>query len=222
MATGLRAVLALIIPSAVGLLLLAKPAVALLLGNGHSTPAETATTGAALAMFALGLPGFCGYLYLVRVLQSMQRARIAFYLYLVENGLNVVLAVALVGSLGVRGLALSLSISYTVAAVLAFGVFRHWFGAIGSAELWSPLWRVVIASIPMAVVVLVVSNLSGSTSVPGLLGRVVAGSVCGVVAFGAVVLWLGRRHDMRTRRRSEPRLVARSVSVEEPRAPTPS
>ena len=56
MTGGLRAILALILPSAVGLLLLAKPAVALLLGNGHSTPAETATIGAALAMFALGLP----------------------------------------------------------------------------------------------------------------------------------------------------------------------
>ena len=91
MTGGLRAVLALIIPSAVGILLLAKPSVALLLGNGHSTPAETATTGAALAMFALGLPGFCTYLYLVRVLQSMQRTRVAFYLYLVENALNIAL-----------------------------------------------------------------------------------------------------------------------------------
>jgi hypothetical protein len=74
----------------------------------------------------------------------------------------------------------------------------------------------------MAVVVLVVSNLSGSTSVPGLLGRVVAGAVCGAVTFAAVVIWLGRRHDIRMRRRTEPRLVARSVSVEEPRTPTPS
>jgi putative peptidoglycan lipid II flippase len=202
LATGLRAVLALIIPSAVGLLLLAKPAVALLLGNGHSTPAETATTGAALAMFALGLPGFCAYLYLVRVLQSMQRTKVAFFLYLVENGLNIVLAVALVGPLGVRGLALSLSVSYTVAAVLAYITFRNWFGAIGTAEIWAPLWRVAVASVPMGAVVLVVSNLSGSTSVLGLLARLVAASLCGLVVFGAVVIWLGRRHD--TRRRTEP------------------
>ena len=106
MTGGLRAVLALIIPSAVGMLLLAKPAVALLLGHGHSTPASTATTGAALAMFSLGLPGFCTYLYLVRVLQSMQRTKVAFYLYLVENALNIALAVVLVRPLGVRGLAL--------------------------------------------------------------------------------------------------------------------
>ena len=103
MSGGLRAVLALVIPSAVGMLLLAKPAVALLLGFGHSTPAETATTGAALAMFALGLPGFCAYLYFVRVLQAMQRTKVAFFLYLIENALNIVLALALDDGVGTVG-----------------------------------------------------------------------------------------------------------------------
>ncbi len=218
LATGLRAVLALIIPAAAGLLLLAKPGVALLLGNGHSTPTETATTGAALAMFALGLPGFCAYLYLVRVLQAMQRSKVAFFLYLVEVPLNIVLALILVHPLGVRGLALSLSISYTVSAVVAFATFRRWFGSIGSADLWAPLGRVVIASVPMAAVVLVMSNLSGSTTVVGLLGRVVLGGLCGAVTFGAVVIWLGRRDDRRRRGpdRDEPRLVASSTGTVPP------
>jgi putative peptidoglycan lipid II flippase len=195
MTGGLRAVLALIIPSAVGMLLLAKPAVALLLGNGHSTPAQTATTGAALAMFALGLPGFCAYLYFVRVLQSMQRTKVAFFLYLVENALNVVLALALVHPLGVRGLALSLSIAYSVAAILALATFHQWFGRLADPATWAPLWRVVIATVPMAVVVLVVSNLSGSTTIPGLLARVAGSVVAGGLTFGAVIVFLGRRHD---------------------------
>jgi putative peptidoglycan lipid II flippase len=204
MTGGLRAVLALIIPSAVGMLLLARPAVALLLGVGHSTPAETATTGAALAMFALGLPGFCAYLYFVRVLQSMQRTKFAFYLYLVENGLNIVLALLLVHSLGVRGLALSLSIAYTVSALLALGLFHQWFGRLAEREAWAPLVRVLIASVPMAVVVVVVSNLSASTSVGGLLARVVGAMVAGGLTFGAVVIWLGRRHDTHRRPPSRP------------------
>jgi putative peptidoglycan lipid II flippase len=195
MTGGLRAILALVIPSAVGMLLLARPGVQLLLGNGHSTPAETATTSAALAMFALGLPGFCAYLYFVRVLQSMQRTKVAFYLYLAENALNVALALVLVHPLGVRGLALSLSIAYTVAALLALATFHRWFGRLADHAEWSPLWRVIVASIPMALVVLVVSNLSGSTSAAGLLGRVVASLVAGGLTFGAVVVWLGRRHD---------------------------
>jgi putative peptidoglycan lipid II flippase len=195
MTGGLRAVLALIVPSAVGMLLLARPGAALLLGNGHSTPTETATTGAALAMFSLGLPGFCTYLYFVRVLQSMQRTKVAFYLYLVENGLNIALAIALVHPLGVRGLALSLSIAYTVAALLALAVFRQWFGRLAPRETWAPLWRVVIACIPMGAVVLVVSNLSGSTSPGGLLARVVGAILAGGLTFAAVVVLLGRHHD---------------------------
>jgi putative peptidoglycan lipid II flippase len=204
MSGGLRAVLALVIPSAIGMLLLAKPAVALLLGIGHSTPAETATTGAALAMFALGLPGFCAYLYFVRVLQSMQRTKVAFFLYLIENGLNVVLALALVHPLGVRGLALSLSIAYTVAALLALAVFHQWFGRLAPADTWAPLWRVVIASIPMALVVLLVSNLSGSTSTAGLFGRVVGAVVAGGITFAGGVFFLGRRHDSARRRPPPP------------------
>jgi putative peptidoglycan lipid II flippase len=204
MSGGLRAILALVIPAAVGMLLLAKPAVALLLGIGHSTPAQTATTGAALALFALGLPGFCAYLYFVRVLQAMQRTKVAFYLYLVENGINIVLAVALVHPLGVRGLALSLSIAYSVAALLALAVFHRWFGRLAPAETWAPLVRVAIATVPMAIVVLVVSNLSGSTSVAGLFARVVGSIVAGGATFAAVVILLGRRHEQRRRRPPPP------------------
>ena len=205
MSGGLRAVLALIIPSAVGMLLLARPAVALLQGYGHSSAAPTATTGEALAMFALGLPGFCTYLYLVRVLQSMQRTRVAFYLYLVENGINIVLAVLLVHTLGVRGLALSLSIAYTVAAFAALAVFHQWFGRLAPRETWAPLWRVVIASIPMAVVVLVISNLSGSTTPVGLLVRVGGAVVAGALTFGAMVIWLGQRAETQRRAGRPPR-----------------
>ena len=195
MTGGLRAVLALIIPSAVGMLLLARPALALLLGMGHSTPAQTATAGAALAMFALGLPGFCAYLYMVRVLQSMQRTKVAFFLYLLENGLNVVLALALVHPLGVRGLALSLSIAYTVAAVAAWATFRMWFGRLAEPGSWDPLRRVVVACVPMALVVLIVSNLSGSTRISALFVRVVLAVLAGGVTFVAAIVWQGRRSD---------------------------
>jgi putative peptidoglycan lipid II flippase len=203
LAGGWRSMLALIIPAAIGMLLLAKPAVALLLGHGHSTPAETEYTGAALAMFALGLPGFCSYLYVVRVLQSMQRTRVAFYLYLVENGINIALAVVLVHPLGVRGLALSLSVAYTVGALLGLALLRRWFGRLGSAATWAPLRRVGLATLAMGAVVLVVSNLSGDTKGTGLLVRVVGSVAAGLLAYAAVAVLLGRRRQAAGRRRHE-------------------
>ena len=94
----------------------------------------------------------------------MQRTKVAFYLYLVENGINVALAVALVHPLGVRGLALSLSVAYSVGALLGVArvapVVR---AASGRPHTWDPLRRVGVATVAMGVVVLVVSNLSGAT-----------------------------------------------------------
>jgi putative peptidoglycan lipid II flippase len=212
---GLRAMLALIIPAALGLLLLAKPAVALLLGHGASTPAATATTGEALAMFALGLPGFCTYLYVVRVLQSMQRTKVAFYLYLIENGINIALAVALVHPLGVRGLALSLSVAYTVGAILGIGLLRRWFGPLGTPETWDPLRRVAVATLAMGITVLVVSNVSGANQGLTLFARVVGAVVAGIIVYGGVAILLGRRAEARNReaRRHETRrLVAHQRS----------
>jgi putative peptidoglycan lipid II flippase len=158
-------------------------------------------------MFALGLPGFCTYLYIVRVLQSMQRTKVAFYLYLIENTINVALAVLLVHPLGVRGLALSLAIAYSVGALIGVALLRRWFGSLGTPETWDPLRRVAVASLAMGVTVLVVSNLSGSTHGLILFARVVGSVVAGLAVYGGLAILLGQRHAARARqaRRHETR-----------------
>lgn len=191
LSSGLRATLAIIVPAAVGMLVLARPAVALLLGHGTTSVSGTDTTGAALALFSLGLPGFSAYLYVVRVLQAIQRTKAAFWLYLVENALNVVLALALVGPLGVRGLALSLTVAYSVAAVLGIALLRRWLGTLGEAGAWAPLRRVLLSSFAMGAVVLVVSDLSAARQGLALLARVVAAVVAGTAVYGGLALLMG-------------------------------
>jgi putative peptidoglycan lipid II flippase len=198
MAFGLRGILAIIIPSAVGMIILAHPLIDLVLAHGAETEADANSTAAALALFSLGLPGFCTYLYMVRVLQAMQDTRTAFRLYLVENGLNIGFGVALVGPLGVRGLALSLTIAYSVAAVLALAVVRHRVGGLGGDDLITPVKRVLLASGVMGVVTVLAVNVSGATSGPALLGRVVLAVVVGILAYGATAALLGARHARRT------------------------
>ena len=108
MDSGLRSMLAIIIPAAVFMVILAKPLLELL-GHMIGHPGSTGTTATALAMLALGLPGFCAFVYVVRVLQSMQDLRSAFWLYVLDNAVNVGAALALAGPMGVRGIALSIS-----------------------------------------------------------------------------------------------------------------
>jgi putative peptidoglycan lipid II flippase len=175
--------------------------VALLLGHGHSTAAQTEPTGAALALFAVGLPGFCVYLYVIRALQTMQRTKVAFYLYLIENAINVALAVVLVHPLGVRGLALSLSVAYSVGALIGLAVLRRWFGSLGTRSTWAPLRRVGLASVAMGATVLVVSNISGAMHGVALLLRVLGSVVAGLAVYGAVAVLLGRREQLRHGRR---------------------
>jgi putative peptidoglycan lipid II flippase len=205
---GLRAVLVIIIPAAVGMLLLARPAAALLLAHGSTSVTQTEPTGSALAVFAVGLPGFCAFLYVVRVLQAMQRTKVAFWLYLVENGLNIVLAVALVGPLGVRGLALALALAYSAAAVVGIAVLRRWLGPLAPWRTWAPLGPVAVCTAAMAVVVLVVSNLSGSTSLPLLVLRVLGASAAGGAAFAGAAVLLARRAARAARARRGPVWIA--------------
>ena len=152
----------------------------------------------------LGLPGFCVFLYMVRVFQSMQDTRTPFRIYLVENAINVLLAVALVGPLGVRGLALSVSIAYTVAALLALSAVRTRVGGLGGDDLTVPLRRVVIASGVMAVVTVLAVNVSGASSGVALLGRVVLAVVVGGASYVATAAFLGARDAARRRRGAPP------------------
>jgi putative peptidoglycan lipid II flippase len=198
MAFGLRGILAIIIPSAVGMLILAHPLIDLVLAHGAETTADAEPTAVALAMFALGLPGFCTFLYMVRVFQAMQDTRTAFKLYLVENGINIVFAVLLVHPLGVRGLALSVSIAYSVAALLAMAVVRRRVGGLGGPDLTTPVKRVVGASAVMAVVTVLTINISGADSGVALLGRVVLAVVVGASAYAATAAVLGTRAARRT------------------------
>ncbi len=219
MAFGLRAILAIIIPSAVGMLILAHPLIDLVLAHGAETSANADSTGATLAMFALGLPGFCTFLYMVRVFQSMQDTRTAFRLYLVENGLNIVVALALVGPLGVRGLALSLSIAYSMAALLALAVVRNRVGGLGGPDLTTPVKRVVGASGVMAVATVLALSVSGATSGVGLLARVVFAVVVGVVAYLVTAGLLGARAARRAtqeRARRASRVVSHPPSEDDP------
>jgi len=198
MAFGLRSMLALVIPSAVGMIILAHPLIDLVLAHGAETSQQAATTAATLAMFALGLPGFCTFLYLVRVLQAMQDTRTAFRIYLVENGINIALAVLLVGPLGVRGLALAMSIAYSVAALIGLRVVAAKAGGMAGGDLTAPLTRVAVATAVMAVATVVAVNVSGATSGPVLLARVVLAVVVGVVAFVGTTVVLGARDERRT------------------------
>jgi putative peptidoglycan lipid II flippase len=157
-----KQVLALILPSMVGYLLLARLAVGLLIEHGQEGPHAANVTASVLELFALGLPGYCVFFLATRTFQALQDTRSAFVMYVIENGLNVLCAFLLYKPLGVRGLALAYSIAYSAAAVVAVVVLRERLGTIGGRALVRAAARFVVLSGAMAVVVAIVLAIVGT------------------------------------------------------------
>ncbi len=142
--SGLSSMLALVLPASVGLALLAKPIVRAVLYHGAALRTGTADTGGLLITLACGLPGFCTYLFLGRAWQAMKDTRSLFFLYVIENGLNVILAFLLSPFLGLAGIGWSFSAAYTGAAVVSF----IWLADRGvSADLYR-VGRAVLRVLP--------------------------------------------------------------------------
>ena len=217
---GLRVMLAVIIPVSALMLVLAKPLLALLgVMIGH--PASTGTTAVALAMLSLGLPGFCTFLYVVRVLQSTQDLRSAFWLYALENGVNVVAAIALAGPLGVRGITLSISIAYTVAAVVGLRHVRRRIGGLDPARVGRPLGRVTTATVVLLLGAVLGSSVSASDHLGALLARLLIGlgaGLAGYVGAAAALMAVERRGRPEPARPARPTMTIASAAAGPPPA----
>lgn len=196
---GLRTIAAVIVPAAVGYLCLARPIVAVVLEHGALTRSSADVTAGVLAFLAMGLPGFSIYLLLMRAYQAMQDARTVFYLYAVENGVNIVLALALYPSLGVRGLALAYALAYTVGTAVALAHLRRRTRGVEGGLVARSWLRVTAVSAVMGAVVSALASVLGAPLVQvgvgvvaGVTVYVVGAKLLGVEELAAL-LRIGRR-----------------------------
>ncbi|MGA7834550.1 MAG: murein biosynthesis integral membrane protein MurJ [Acidimicrobiales bacterium] len=191
---GLRQSLVIIIPCTLVLIVLSQPIVAILLN--HLNASHKLPVGTVLAVLAAGLPGFTVFQLCVRGLQSMQRMREVFVLYVLDNALTIALCVML-GRHSIAGLTASVSIGYSAAAVAALVVLaRHRVNII--TGIWSVhVRRSLLASLVAAVVIAVVYAVPTWTRGALLVLRCGGAIAAGVIAYALVVVLL-RRHVRRT------------------------
>jgi putative peptidoglycan lipid II flippase len=186
LALGLRLMTLVILPASAGLAALAEPVVSVLLQRGALPPAQAAVTSDCVALFAVGLLPFSLYLYALRGFYALHDTRTPFVLNCWENVINVVVAVALYPWMGVRGLALSFSVAYGVAALMALQSLANRIDGIG-LDLRS---RQVIARTTVATALMtgavVLALLALPDSVPALVDLVV-GVLVGVALYAAAL-----------------------------------
>lgn len=180
---GLRLIAAVMIPVAALYAVLAHPLIRLLLLRGNLSVASADTTGTLLATFAVGLPAFSAYLLCVRAYQAMQDTRAAFAVYVLENGANVVLALALYPPFGVTGLAAAYGLAYGVGTVVALAHLHRRLGGIAAIEVAATVARTLAATAVMTAGALAVSTAVGGEGGWRLAGRALAAGGAGVSLF---------------------------------------
>jgi putative peptidoglycan lipid II flippase len=183
MEAGLRLTMAVLVPAAVGYVVLAQPFLHLVLQHGSFSAADAHRIASVVALFAIGLPGFSAYLLLMRAYQAMQDTRSMFWLYLAENVATLVLAGALYPVMGVRGLALGWVGAYTMGAAAAFVHLRGRTDGLDGRAIVSAMARIVVATAIMILPVFALTHIVKGASDLVLVAQVGGGVIAGTIVY---------------------------------------
>lgn len=148
---GLRLVITLIIPAAVGLLVLAVPIIDLLFEHGLFTMHDTAVTALALRLYLLGLPFAAVDLLLVYAFYAQQDTLTPAVIGLVSLVAYMVVAVVLLPQYGVFSLMIADSVKHLLHAGMSGYILWRRMGGFGDQQLISTLVKTTLAAGAMGV-----------------------------------------------------------------------
>ena len=150
LAHSLALVFLLCIPSAVGLVVLGRPIVALVFEHGKFTSFDTVQTANALAAYSVGLAGYAAVKVLSPAFYALNDARTPMLISVGSIVVNFVMNSLLVGPFGHVGLAFSTSTVALVNFLLLAVFMRRRLGRLGGRRLAATVFRVIAASCAMA------------------------------------------------------------------------
>ena len=149
LAGALGLMLFLNIPATIGLIVLARPIIAVIFEHGKFTASDTAATAAALQLYAIGLVGYSIVRIISPTFYALQRSRIPVMVSAGAVLVNVVLNLALVRVMGYRGLALGTSITAILNATAQIFLLRRELGGLEGKRIASSLLRVLVSAAVM-------------------------------------------------------------------------
>ncbi len=188
---GIRTIGLLTIPAAALMFALRRPIVGVLLQHGRLTDQGAETIARALGGFSVGLAGFSIYLFVLRGFYAHTDARTPFVINLVECGVNIVLAVVLVGRIGLLGLGLAFGLAYVICALWALQILAYKVPGFSVGRVLGSLLRMTLAALLAGEMSwLAAERIDGNAGWPAAL-RVLLGTVVGLGVFGGTVQLLG-------------------------------
>ncbi|NLY47051.1 MAG: murein biosynthesis integral membrane protein MurJ [Tissierella sp.] len=204
MGYGVNSILLITIPATVGLIVLAKPIVAIAFQRGEFDAIATIMTSQALIFYSLGLVAMALRLLITRVYYSLQDTKTPMVNGAISVGINIALSLILVQFMEHSGLALGTSIANTAATLLMFYSLKKKIGSLGTVGYTITFIKSGLASAIMGVIAYTVYHgLYGSLGISKLynlisllvavgLAVIVYGVLCYIFKVGEVRDIVGR------------------------------
>ena len=189
---ALRLTLAINVPATVGLMVLAVPIVAIIFERGAFTPADTASTAAALLLYAPGLAGYAAVRIAVPCYYALGSSRTPAVISVAAVALNIGLNLVLVRVLGYRGLALGTSVAALANALALLILLRPRLDGLDLRRVLTLVGKVSVASAAMGAAAWIVHDRL-LDAWEGAAFAVRLGRLAAAIAAGLLVLVLSAR-----------------------------
>lgn len=188
---GVRLILLINIPAAVGLVLLSEPIVRVLFQHGKFTAEATAAMSPLLAIFAVGLPFFSVVSLTTRAFYAVKDTLTPVKVSTLSFVINVALSWSLKDVLGAPGLVLASTVAIIVQTVALQIALARRLPGMGFGGLWLTLVKVLLATLAMGAVV--AGGWAGLRHELGGARMADAVAICALIPVGvavyAAVLW---------------------------------
>ncbi|MCK5557971.1 MAG: polysaccharide biosynthesis C-terminal domain-containing protein, partial [Candidatus Hydrogenedentes bacterium] len=175
-------------PAAIGLAVLREPVIRLLFQHGAYF-GETATAEAshALVFYLIGMASFALVKTVVSAFYSMKETRVPVLCASISMAVNVGFNIIFVRSLGIGGLALATTLSFTLNLVLLVTMLRRRLGTLGLAQVAGAASRIGASAALMGLSVWSVLRwttvITSSATIAGRAIQVGAPMAIGVIVY---------------------------------------
>jgi len=149
-ASGIAMMAVLNIPATLGLIVLARPIIAMLFERGAFTSHDTDATAAALMCYALGLTGYSVVKVVSPTFYALHESRTPVMVSAASVLVNAALNIAFVNRFGYLGLAVGTSLTALLNASVLLAMLRRRLGGIEGTRLLAVVGRSLAAAVVMA------------------------------------------------------------------------
>ena len=190
---GMRFILMINIPAAIGLALLAEPVIRLVYEHGKFHASDTRMMVPVLVVYALGLPFFSFVNLVLRAFYAQKDTATPVRAALLSFVVNIVLSFALMGPFSIVGLAIAGNVAIIVQAWYLQVKLAKKTHQLAAHHLAGDLGKIAIASGMMGLLVAAGRWCSARILAPGVFADSLVITILvvgGVLVYGAILWWL--------------------------------